>query len=291
MSVKPKTVTFLISLIVLLSAVGSVYAQKSAVEPRSTSPRMKDDPAKAREEIAKSISEVEVTVTISKGEFRLGEMVPVDIGVENTTSAPVEVGRNPCIKVTSKKDNAYKLYAPPRDLFTLDGLEIPLTLKPKEMHLAHESILWNHAPQVSHLNEDAASSEIKDRILSEYVFTESGEYLMKGCMAVHSNKSWKVVDSDPIEVTITDPVDEDLEAWKLLRQNAHIGYFMQVGDVPITFLYKTEERESLLMEINSILEKYPNSLYSSQLRQSLDKFRAKETQRQELLKKMRRPNN
>lgn len=234
-------------------------------------------------------SDVEITVTVPKTEFRLGEIVPVDIGVRNTTNTPLQASVSPCIKVTSKKDNAYKSYAPPRNSFTVDGYDAPLVLRPQETKWTRESIFWNYKPQVSHLNEDAAKPEIKDRILSDYVFSESGEYLIKGCTAIISNEKWKVVDSEPIEITITNPSADDLEVWDLLKRNGNIGYFLQTGDVPRAFQYKTEESEALLREIDSILKKYPNNLYTTTLRQSLDTFRANEARRQESMRQLQRP--
>jgi hypothetical protein len=233
-------------------------------------------------------SEVEITVTVPKTEFRLGEIIPVDIGVKNTTNVPLQASVNPCIKVTSKKDNAYKSYASPRNSFTIDGYDAPLILRPQEQKWMRESVFWNDKPQVSHLNKDAAKPEIENRILSDYVFTEAGVYLIKGCTALLINGKWKVVDSSPIEITITDPAADDLEVWNLLKRNGNIGYFLQVGDVPRTFQYKTEERESLLKEIDSILKEYPNNFYSTSLRQSLEKFRASEAKRQEFMQKMQK---
>lgn len=233
-------------------------------------------------------SEVEITVTVPKNEFRLGEIVPVDIGVKNTTNVPLQASVSPCIKVTSKKDNAYKSYSPPRNSFAVDGYDAPLILRPQQKVLTQESIFWNYKPQVSHLNKDAARPETENRILSDYVFSESGTYLIKGCTAFLSNEKWKVVDSDPIEITITEPTADDLQVWNLLKRNGNIGYFLQAGDIPRTFQYKTEEREVLLKEIDSLLKEYPNSFYAASLRQSLDKFRASEAKRQEFLEKMQK---
>jgi hypothetical protein len=80
MSVKLKTLALVISLIVVLSGAGVVDAQKSEAEPRSSSPRTKDDPAKAREEVAKSVvgSLVLDAVTVKETDWSLstGTFIP-----------------------------------------------------------------------------------------------------------------------------------------------------------------------------------------------------------------------
>jgi hypothetical protein len=233
-------------------------------------------------------NDIAITVSVPKNEFRLGEIVRVDIGVKNTSNIPLQVSANPCIKVTAKKDNAYLLYAPPGSGFTIDGVEAPIILKPQQELLNQESVFWNFKPEVNHLNKDAAKPESENRILSDYAFSESGVYLIKGCTAFVSNEKWQAVDSDSVEITITDSVAaDDLEAWNLLKQNGNMGYLLQVGDIPTAIQYKSEEREALLKEVDSLLNEYPNSFYAVSLRQSLDKFRAKEAKRRDATRSLK----
>ncbi len=223
-------------------------------------------------DFASASSEVEIRVSVSRKEFQLGEIVPVDIAVKNVGRSNMQVS-GPCIKVATKTSSVYSSYLPPRTLFMLDGIDIPLILSPGEQKTTQQSVLWNDKPQVSHLNEDAARSEKENKILSDYAFPKSGDYLIRGCTALLINGKWKVVDSEPIEITVNDPEGEDLEVWNMLKRNGNIAYFMQVGDVPRKIQYNSEERESLLREIDRLVADHPQSAYSVVLRQRLKTFR------------------
>ena len=234
---------------------------------------------------ASASNEVEIKVTVPRTEFLLGEIVPVDIGVKNITNVPLQTSLSPGIKVTSKKDNVYKSYAPPRNSFTIDGYDAPLILRPQEQKWTRQSVFWNYKPQVSHLNKDAAKPEIENRILSDYVFTEGGVYLIKGCTALLINGKWKVVDSDPIEITITEPVGDDLEVWNKIKDNGEFAHFLQEGDMTRGY-HKPEERAKLQQAVEEILGDHPNSFYAQSLSQSLARFKAIEAKRQQSVQRM-----
>ena len=95
------------------------------------------------------------------------------------------------------------------------------------------------------------------------------------------------LESDPITLLIQEPVGEDLEVWNRIKNSGEIAYFIQEGDIAIPG-YKKEEREKLRLEIEQIINDYPDSFYAESLRQSMAKFQANEAKRQESLQKIQK---
>jgi len=66
----------------------------------------------------------------------------------------------------------------------------------------------------------------------------------------------KFVDSEPIAITVEEPIGEDLEVWNRIKNDGKFAFFIQVED---------------------ILQKYPRSIYAAPLRRSLEKFESRKT--------------
>ena len=89
-----------------------------------------------------------------------------------------------------------------------------------------------------------------------------------------------------MKITITEPNGENLDVWNKIKDNGDIGYFLQEGDLIRGRYYTAEERAKFQQEVQQIISEHPNSFYAQSLRQSLDKFRASEAERQEYMKKL-----
>ena len=112
-------------------------------------------------------------------------------------------------------------------------------------------------------------------------------YYLKVWASIIKNEESTTIESEPIKITIEEPADEDLEVWNKIKNNGDFAYFIQEGDIRIP-VYKMEERAKFQQEVEQILIDYPNSFYATSLRQSLDKFKANEAKRQELLQKIQK---
>lgn len=233
-------------------------------------------------------NEVDLAATPSLSVLRLGELLTLDIKLTNNTQKPKYFWK-PYVKIAFKESGDFKLYAPAGPAISLDGINMPSKLDPQATMGTPRTILWNSKPSVGHLNPDAAKPELEGRILSDYAFPETGTYFVKVYVMIFDDESGsgtgKMVESDPIKITITAPKGEDLEVWNKIKDNGEFAYFMQEGDITRGYK-KPENRTKFQQELQDILNKYPNSFYSQSLRQSLDKFRVGEAKRQEIRDKL-----
>jgi hypothetical protein len=139
-------------------------------------------------------------------------------------------------------------------------------ISPNEIVQSSARILWFRDPKT---DEPA------------FRLTEAGEYYFKIIYAAHLEEGKQTttkLESEPVKITIKEPVGEDLEVWNKIKDNGNFAYFIQEGDMLIPS-YKAEERAKFHAEIEDILNKYPNSFYAEPLRQSLDKFKINEAKR------------
>lgn len=144
-------------------------------------------------------------------------------------------------------------------------------IKPTENVRSEGNILWNWSSQET----------------SVFRFDKPGVYYFKAYYTamIEGENSKIKLESEPIQITIEEPVGEDLKAWNKIKANGDFAYFIQKGNVRIPS-YKPEERAKFLREVEQILADYPNSFYTESLQQSLDKFRANEAKIQENMRKI-----
>ena len=132
-------------------------------------------------------------------------------------------------------------------------------------------VLWNGKAPDSSKNE----SFDKNRLETDYAFVVAGVYFIKATAIVYpqnfkSDDDKIVLESEPIQIIINEPVGDDLEVWNRIKGNGGFGLFMQTG----SFINdKADEAQKILAEVKDIISKYPDSLLVVQLRQGLEKYR------------------
>jgi hypothetical protein len=155
------------------------------------------------------------------------------------------------------------------------------TLQPGQSFISQAEVLWNSKPQIPR--------KAKSKILTDYAFPQAGIYLIKAVVSLpvksDSDKLTKI-ESEPIQITINEPVGDDLEVWNLIKDKGDIAYFLQQGGTPT---FQDEKAEKLLKEVERISQKYPNSVLANKLRSTLEKFRIDEEKRKEWLEKAKQP--
>jgi hypothetical protein len=147
------------------------------------------------------------------------------------------------------------------------------------------TLLWNSKPNP----EEVGQAYIQDRITTDYAFPEPGTYLIKAKLLIPREKPIEI-ESEPIQIIISEPTGDDLQVWNLIKDRGDIAYFIQQGE-PKT--YKESEKGKLLTDIEKITTDYPNSFLGTQIKQSLEEFRTDEKKikesRQQIQKNKEKP--
>lgn len=234
--------------------------------------------------------DVSVSVIADKNSIYLGEIISLEFEFHNARENAVQIPTGGVMSgniriFIAKKGAEYRIY-------NTSGWgrssEKVVTLSPNQSYKAdntNATILWNGKPDYSHLNTDAAKEADKfdNRILTDYAFPEAGTYLIKAvsCL-IDGIKGCSIpIESKPLQITVVEPIGEDLEVWKKLKNNPKFGLFLQTNGNSLR-----EEDKLVIDEIKSLVETYPNSRYAQPLQQSLEKFKASEAKRQEYLQQM-----
>ena len=221
----------------------------------------------------------------NKEVFVLGEPITVGFEIFNKGETAVEVHKGGVetgfLKVfIAEQDGEYKQYNGygwGRILGRMSDLLPKQSQKYKEIE-----ILYQGKIEVSHLNERAAKDKLKGKITTEYAFPEPGVYFIKGLS--YFGKNGTPIESEPVKVVVKEPVGEDLEVWNQIKGNAEIALLLQNDGFNTG---KDTEKESLINQVEQIIEKYPNSIYSGYLKLNLEEYKAKEVKRNEFYKNIK----
>lgn len=230
--------------------------------------------------------ELRLKVTSSKEIFLLGEIVPLTFRLTNEGTESLRfVGdldaKDGNLKILMSEDGKhYKKYFR-SDWKVADKKPTSVLLKPQESLVALTGILWNSVPRVTNLSELA-----EKQLTTNYVFMAKGTYFVKVVLPIYTQNKQFEIESDPLQITVEEPVGEDLKVWNKIKDNGDIAYLMQEGDFKIPS-YKTKERGKLQQEVEQILVDYPNSFYAQSFKQSLEKFQVIEEKRRAFEEKMK----
>lgn len=235
---------------------------------------------------------VSFQIKIDKNNISLGEIVNLEFEFTNDGEAAVQIPSGGVMTgnievFIAKKGESYRKY------FRSDWgrkNERVATLLPNQKHKTdstNATILWNGKPNYSHLNPDAAKRADKqdNKILTDYAFPDAGKYLVKAtsCLIDEVKGCSTFIESKPIEIIVNQPIGEDLEVWNQIKGNRRIAMLMQNS----SFSTGKDTEEQLTKQVEQILEKYPNSVYSSYLKPNLEKARAREAKRDEFYKNIK----
>jgi hypothetical protein len=223
---------------------------------------------------------VQLSISASKENYVRGEVVIVNLHLENRSSEKIRIWGAPHPENThtqfyvSRDGKDFVKYSnsewgrkPP-----VPGLR---DLLPNQSTESKARIFWNEKPVVHHLNPDAARRVQEDKILTDYVFPDAGRYFVKAAvwgMIASNGRVLPKVESEPIEITIEEPEGQDLDAWNAIKDREDIAFFLQEGSFRGSYK-SVGERKS--REYDEIAARYPNSIISAQLRQKLREYRTR----------------
>lgn len=236
---------------------------------------------------------LELSVIPSKVNYMLGEVVTLSFKLTNKNDEKISIIGN--LKTSdgylnvylSQEGDNYRKYIHSK-WGTENTKRQPINFSPNENVTNSATILWNSKRETEGLNNEVAKKATEGRILTHYAFPESGTYFVKASYYIYfvTQERPVLIESEPIQITIEEPVGEDLEVWNIIKDNGDFAYFLQESDFKIPS-YKTNEREKFRLKIERILNQYPNSFYTNSLEQSLDRFKASEAKRLEFQEKMK----
>jgi hypothetical protein len=218
-------------------------------------------------------SNIVLKISSDKETYILGEVINLQFELKGKNDEPITLRSVPTVETgymrvwIASPDRNFKEYEGDRwGLF--DGNKSAQQAKSIKSQAA---ILFNRKPvQYSSLTEN--------QIKTDYAISESGVYFIKASAIIwneqpKSDEDKMVIESEPIQIVVNEPVGDDLEVWKRIKDNGEFAYFIQQGSFRVRNI---EERKKLLEEVEQITTKYPNSLLTNQMKQSLEKFRETE---------------
>lgn len=220
--------------------------------------------------------EIKPVIKVSKVKYFTGELVEVDVFFENNGSGVATLYGIPrqdagTLSFRISTDNKeYRLYRP-AGYSRSDIKELPIELRPGTSLKTSAAILWNDTARSKHLNSRAS-----DELTTPYAFPKPGVYFLKASFVTYNAGVPTFVDSEPIAITVEEPLGEDLEVWNRIKNDGDFAYFLQEGNTQPQ-IYDPNLRTAFQREVEDILQKYPGSIYAAPLRRSLEKFKSRET--------------
>lgn len=220
-------------------------------------------------------TDLQLKVESSKDTFMLGEPIMLDVELLNTSGKDLVLVNTfdptyGSLKIYSRSGQKSVEYMNPKwGILELNGIT---KIKANEGLSNNVSVLARLEPEN----------------VAKFFYTKAGTYSVKVSYEIRypGQEKAQVLESDPIELRIVEPVGDDLTVWNRMKNNGAIGYFIQHGDTHI-LSYKTEERKKLKEEVEQIIEQYPDSFYAASLTDSLANFNAAEAQREQRLETLR----
>lgn len=234
------------------------------------------------------VSELPLTLKVisEKENYLLGEMVKLRFDLTNKGYDPISLP-SPNVMTGYLKvwiafnGQEFNLYNN-SSWGLVEGMSV--TIKPSGTTASDATILWNNKPQIPRSGEG--------KILTDYAFPKSGIYQVKAIFVFPNKDSpdtLSKIESEPIKITINDPVGDDLNVWNRIKNIGGIAYFIQQAD---TLTYHDEKAERLIDEVEQIVQEFPNSFLANQMKQQLEKFRVDDERRTQKLEKAKvKPNN
>lgn len=228
---------------------------------------------------------LEVNIKSPKSAYILGEVVPINVELRNEGLSDISVNgtdaQSGYLKVLiSNSRNDFKEYA---NAAWGNKKQPSKTIKAGQMIQSQATVLANVVPEISHLNEDAAKRVSDGKIMTGYAFPKADVYFIKVVLHI-PRENPIIIESDPIQITVNEPVGEDLEVWNKIKDRIDIAYFLQESQ---SIARDDEERKKFTQEVEQIVEKHPTSTLANQINRSLEKFRANEIKRKEYMENLR----
>lgn len=237
-------------------------------------------PAYAQNDSTDLLNSLKVNIKSLKSTYVPGEAVLLDVEIRNEASSDIRLHgtdvQSGYVKILiSNSQEDFKEYT---SAAWGNKNQPGKTLKAGQIVTSQAPILANARPE----------SYREDKVMTGYAFPEAGVYYVKAVLFIPREENPIKIESQPIHITINEPVGEDLEVWNKIKDRNDIAYFIQEGQ---SIAQSDEAKEKFIQEIERIIENNPNSPLISKMKQSLEKFRVNEEKRKELLENLKQRKN
>ncbi|HBR56860.1 MAG TPA: hypothetical protein DEA22_05235 [Blastocatellia bacterium] len=223
---------------------------------------------------------IKLEINLEKPIYALGESVTLNIRIANTGDSPITLPNTPNVYAgylniwIARRGDEFRRY----NSQSWGIREMPgIILKPDQPHQTKATLLWNGRPQILNPHSDI--------IPTDFAFPDAGVYFIKAVVTIPDRKSADDrtrIESQPIQITVSEPFGEDLEVWNQIKDSGEIASFIQRG----SFLTSNDEEEAKLVKnVRQLVERYPNSFLSNQMKQKLAGFHTMREKRKALLEK------
>ncbi len=222
-------------------------------------------------------SKLKLVVNSSKNTYLVGEVIPLSIALTNQSEEELFL-----------ENTIDPIYGSLKFYVSNDDGSIRYEYMNPKWGILEVNSFVRIEPDEKITNSKTLLAKINSDRSATYFFQKPGKYNLKVSYQIRyaKNPSNVLIESEPVQITIEEPVGEDLEVWNKIKDDGNFAYLIQEGDIRIPD-YKPEERGKFLEKVEQIINQYPNSFYARSLTQSLDKFQAAEAKRQETMQKLK----
>ncbi len=212
-----------------------------------------------------------LSMATEKSDYFLGEMVNLKFTVGNGSESTLtielpSVERGSLRLYISEDGEKYREYIGPDWGLSEGRSKSQLELKPADQFETVGMMLFNYKVATFHLTESYAQEIRSERIDTDYALSKPGRYYLKAVLDSPHTKTR--IESNPVELLVSEPMREDGLAWAILRSNPASAFFLHAGELPV----EEESAKQLKADLTDILERYPKCIYAERIKQNLDRL-------------------
>lgn len=212
-----------------------------------------------------------LSMATEKSDYFLGEMVNLKFTVGNGSESTLtielpSVERGSLRLYISEDGEKYREYIGPDWGLSEGRSKSQLELKPADQFETVGMMLFNYKVPTFHLTESYAQEIRSERIDTDYALSKPGRYYLKAVLDSPHTKTR--IESNPVELLVSEPMREDGLAWAILRSNPASAFFLHAGELPV----EEESAKQLKADLTDILERYPKCIYAERIKQNLDRL-------------------
>jgi hypothetical protein len=240
---------------------------------------------------------VHLQMSSNKDEYVLGEPIQINGEYINDTNkdAMIYLGRTNGILLAYGEDYKYFDAAP-----TDCSVPMPFQLKAGERYKTSDkpynyknvifllNAIGDRQPAINcdglkRLERAICIEEREKPVHPKYAFQDVGTYYAKfGGFLITDEKNEKTepITTETVKITIVEPTRDDLEVWKIIGGEDRHTFADLMRSGWVDYNIKDEAKKTAFVnQVEQILIDYPNSTYSTYLRDGLKNYRAKEIEK------------
>jgi hypothetical protein len=219
-------------------------------------------------------SQLDLNVQPDKKSYFLGELVGLKFRVVNKSDAPVvlrggaDVWHGLLKVLIAYNDEQYREYLGPgwglKDVAGMAETEITVG----GVFETEATVLYNHRLETGHLSELYTKQAVQNRVDTEYALIRPGIYRIKAVL--YDSQFENKIESEPIQISVSEPRGDDLEVWNVIKADPEYGYFIQTGS-PKSHPEAAKSKQ-LVQVLEKVVNSHPQSRYAETIRPSLSKY-------------------